>query len=378
MPNTKTHKPIILIVDDTPENIDVLKGVLIADYQVRPATNGQTALKAVHIRPYPDLILLDIMMPGMDGYEVCRRLKADPITESIPVIFVTAKSEVADELEGLNLGAVDYIIKPFSIPIVLARVKTHLTLRSALLKLDEHNQALLQERELIENMIIKMRKADPFDARYLQYLISPVEVTAGDMLLATFAHDGRQLVLLGDFTGHGLSAAIGGPLVTYLFHSLAKSGALGEQIITEMNNQLCLRLPIGMFFAATLLEITPDRTNATLWNAGLPDTLLIRQGTVHTHFESGMYALGISSKLPVAKATTHFSLQAGDHLYIFSDGILEANNPQNDMFGLVRLEQFLLKVIAEEQVLTDLIPLLDAHVGSCLHDDDITLVEVRV
>ncbi len=171
-------KNIIMVVDDTSENIDILKSSLIADYVVRPAPSGQIALRVANIYPHPDLILLDIMMPDMDGYEVCRRLKADPVTRDIPVIFVTAKSDVADELAGLQLGAVDYITKPFSIPIVQARVKTHLALRAANLKLDQHNQLLLQERELIENIILKMRKADPFDSRYIG---SPQKASAAIM-----------------------------------------------------------------------------------------------------------------------------------------------------------------------------------------------------
>nr|WP_207232155.1 two-component system response regulator [Corallincola spongiicola] len=121
-------KATILVVDDTPENIDVLAGLLRDDYNVKAAKNGEIALKIAHLSPPPELILLDIMMPGIDGYEVCRRLKEDPVTKHIPVIFVTAKISPEDELRGLELGAVDYITKPISPPIVKARVKTQLAL----------------------------------------------------------------------------------------------------------------------------------------------------------------------------------------------------------------------------------------------------------
>ncbi len=124
-----TDKPTILVVDDTPQNIDVLKGILGDDYRIIAAINGQIALDIIgHQRP--DLILLDVMMPGIDGYEVCRRLKAEPTTAAIPVIFVTAKADVTDEELGFQLGAVDYITKPVSPPIVLQRVATHLALYS--------------------------------------------------------------------------------------------------------------------------------------------------------------------------------------------------------------------------------------------------------
>ncbi len=121
-------KQKILIVDDAPANIGILGQTLMADYELRVATNGAAALD-IAVADSPDIILLDIMMPGMDGYEVCRRLKDNESTRHIPVIFVTGKSEEEDETKGLELGAVDYITKPFSAPIVKARVKNHLELK---------------------------------------------------------------------------------------------------------------------------------------------------------------------------------------------------------------------------------------------------------
>ncbi|MEO5362649.1 MAG: response regulator [Magnetococcus sp. DMHC-8] len=128
MSNALPDRATILVVDDTPENIDVLSGILRADYKVKAALNGEKALRIAVSDPRPDMILLDVMMPVMDGYEVCRRLKANPATAPIPVIFVTAKIEVEDEKKGLELGAVDYITKPISPPIVELRVRTQLAL----------------------------------------------------------------------------------------------------------------------------------------------------------------------------------------------------------------------------------------------------------
>ena len=120
-------KATILVVDDTPENIDILVGILSSDYKIRVAIDGPKAL-ALAQKSTPDIILLDVMMPGMNGYEVCERLKQDPLTCHIPVIFVTALAETSDETQGFALGAVDYITKPVSAPVVQARVKTHLAL----------------------------------------------------------------------------------------------------------------------------------------------------------------------------------------------------------------------------------------------------------
>jgi len=123
------EKQTILIVDDTPENLAMVSSMLSDRYKIKIATTGKKALQIAYSQDPPDLILLDIMMPEMDGYEVCRQLKNDSQVADIPVIFLTAKSDVEDEMKGFELGAVDYITKPVSPPIVLARVRTHLQLK---------------------------------------------------------------------------------------------------------------------------------------------------------------------------------------------------------------------------------------------------------
>ena len=151
--NARAERPTVLVVDDTPDNLALMSGLLKDDYRVKVANSGERALKIAVSEGAPDLILLDIMMPEMDGYEVCRRLKAYPATRRIPVIFLTAMAEVADETKGLSLGAVDYITKPISPPIVLARVKTHLQLKSAADFLHDKNAFLRAEVEKQTRMV---------------------------------------------------------------------------------------------------------------------------------------------------------------------------------------------------------------------------------
>ncbi|BFM39246.1 two-component system response regulator [Synechocystis sp. LKSZ1] len=142
----ETHpKATLLVVDDTPDNLAFMSGLLKDFYRVKIANNGEKALKIAQTLPSPDLILLDIMMPGMDGYEVCFRLKANPATQSIPVIFLTAKAEMEDEQKGLELGAADYLTKPVSPPILMARVKTQLALKASADFLRDKNAFLEQE-----------------------------------------------------------------------------------------------------------------------------------------------------------------------------------------------------------------------------------------
>jgi cyclic di-GMP phosphodiesterase len=135
-------EPSVLIVDDERVNIDLMVDLLKPQYRTLVATNGEQALRRAGGQPAPDILLLDVMMPGMDGYEVCRRLKADSATRDIPVIFVTAMSEVGDETRGFALGAVDYITKPVSPPIVEARVKAHLENKHARDFIEDRNRVL--------------------------------------------------------------------------------------------------------------------------------------------------------------------------------------------------------------------------------------------
>jgi putative two-component system response regulator len=138
-------RSVILVVDDTPQNLQLMSALLSEHYKVQVSISGEKALRLMESGPLPDLVLLDILMPGMDGYEVCRRMRADPRMQQVPVIFVTAKSDSADEEEGLELGAVDYITKPISPAITLARIRTHLSLKRATDLLQDRNKTLEEE-----------------------------------------------------------------------------------------------------------------------------------------------------------------------------------------------------------------------------------------
>ena len=156
----QANKPSILIVDDTPENLDILKNALMDEYMVRPAINGVLALRLATMEPQPDIILLDVLMPGMDGYEVCRRLKLDRRTRDIPVIFVTTMSDDQDELKGLQIGAADYITKPISIPIVKARIRTHLALRNVYHEMEEKNRRLHEVNDRLSDSMDQLSASE--------------------------------------------------------------------------------------------------------------------------------------------------------------------------------------------------------------------------
>ncbi len=180
----------ILIVDDVPANIDTLTDMLESGGYNEPisATNGNEALELIK-KNQVDLILLDVMMPEMDGFEVCRRIKSNPKTSEIPVLFVTAKDQAEDQAKGFDFGGVDYITKPISTPVVLARVKTHLALRSAYQKLEKQNEALRKAERLREDM----------EALIRHDLKSPINSILGTiefLLLRDCAEDQREYLEL--------------------------------------------------------------------------------------------------------------------------------------------------------------------------------------
>ncbi len=368
-------KPVILVVDDTPENIDVLCGILGADYTIKIANSGQLALK-IAAAQLPDLILLDIMMPVMDGYEVCRQLKADPLARAIPVIFITARAETEDEVQGLALGAVDYLTKPVIPAIVKARVQTQLALRRAQRELEEKNLILSDEKELLEDIVSRMRQASPFEARGVRLIQSSLDKTCGDIVLSACRPDGAQHVLVGDFSGHGLPAAFGGPLVSYIFYRLSAEGCAMRQILEEMNRILCRQLPTQLYMAATALEMSPDRKRAMIWNCGLPPVFCMNAAQGMSRISSGGLPLGISESADTFEPHTQAGMEPGMHIYLYSDGITEAMSVDQQMYGQARLETLVSRIHREQLPLETVWQELDAYCGAQGLSDDAVMVEV--
>jgi two-component system, HptB-dependent secretion and biofilm response regulator len=334
-------KPLILAVDDVPENIDVLKSILTSEYAMSAAVNGPLALKIAE-KQLPDLILLDVMMPGMDGHQVLRRLKENEATRSIPVMFVSALGEEENELQGLELGAGGYVAKPIPPKILKARISTHLTLLRIRRELDDKNRRLEQERAFLEDVVLRMSQDSHFDASRLKVLHRLVDKTGGDLVLSAFRPNGRRHLLVGDFTGHGLPAALGGILVSHLFYDLTARDSDAEQVVAEINRVLHAQLPSNIYMAAQLVELAADGRAMRVWNAGLPDCLVLRGDGQWLHLASSLLPLGIIGDIE-GTPTASLPLVPGDHCYAFTDGLTEAENRAGEQFGMTRLKETLLR-----------------------------------
>ena len=189
--NISVQRPTILIIDDVPTNVQILAEALSPLYRIKVASSGANALEIAQRKPHPDIILLDVMMPEMDGFEVCRRLKSNNETSNIPVIFVTAKNTESDEELGLNLGAVDYITKPFSIPITKARIRNHLRLK--------HQADLLESMSMID-ALTQIPNRRNFDTTFLSEW---KQAARNNSTLAVIIIDIDYFKQYNDHYGHG-------------------------------------------------------------------------------------------------------------------------------------------------------------------------------
>jgi phosphoserine phosphatase RsbU/P len=338
--NSEKEK-VVLLVDDTPANIQIVQAILQDSYRIRVATNGIKALALANSEPVPDLILLDVMMPGMDGFEVCTRLKADPATREIPVIFLTGQTEIEDETRGFEVGGVDYIHKPFSRAVVKARVHTHLVLRGIQEQLSHQLTAIRSELETARQIQLSILPREmpqihglDFAARYL-----PMTEVAGDFYDFITVDDNRIGALIADVSGHGMPAAL---ISSMLKIALAEQSACASdptQVLLGLNQALCGKFQ-GHFVTAAYVFI--DMENNILRYAGAGHPPLITKDNasakVNEMLENGLF-LGAFPQATYTSLEAPF--KAGDWCLLYTDGIPETTNPDGEEFGTSRMKLFL-------------------------------------
>lgn len=375
-------RAFILAVDDEPLNRLILEDLIEERYDLAVVESGEICLKMVKDKQ-PDLILLDINMPGLSGYDVCKQLKANASTKHIPIIFLTAQVNPEDEKNGLKMGAVDYITKPFTESILLARINTHLALGFSRKQLQITNQALTQERHYIEHIVNSMRRDERFDHSSLRQLISPVEATNGDIVLSASNDDNHQHILVGDFTGHGLLAAIAGPLVSSLFYTSVKQNHDARSVLKLINDELCSKLPSQNFLAATYIDWDKNNQKVCVLNFGMPSCLLVSKQDKNDEKEFSIHkihsmsvALGILECDAHACAPEEISFEAGDKLFVYTDGLAEVMNTDGETFGETRTIEAVLQIIEDDLELNEILFYVNQFSEGLASKDDTTLIEI--
>ncbi len=333
-------KKVILLVDDTPANIQIALAILKDLYQVRVATNGAKALELAAADPTPDLILLDVMMPGIDGFEVCTRLKASPATHEIPVIFLTGQTEIEDETRGFEVGGVDYIHKPFSPAVVKARVHTHLVLRGIREKLAQQLAAMKSELETARQIQLsimprEMPKVAGLDiaARYI-----PMTEVAGDFYDFILIDDKRLGAFVGDVSGHGMPAALISSMLKIALAAQAPVASEPAKVMAGLNLALCGKFQ-GHFVTAAYIFIDLEKGVIRYSGAGHPPLVLGGEttGSARGVEENGLM-LGAFSF--ASYTSVEFPFHEGMWALLYTDGILEMSCAAGEEFGIDRLTQF--------------------------------------
>jgi serine phosphatase RsbU (regulator of sigma subunit) len=369
------------VVDDAPANIRVVNEILRGTYKVRVATNGQKALELARATPRPDLILLDVVMPGMDGYAVCTRLKADTYTQDIPVIFLTGQTRSADETRGLEVGAVDYIHKPFSPAVVAARVKTHLALREAREQVEQQLLLIRVEMDtarLIQQSILpsKAPKVAGLDiaARYV-----PMTSVGGDFYDFFAVDENRIGIVVADVSGHGMPAALIASMLKIAFATQAANACDPARLVKGLNDILFGKFE-SHFITAAYAFIDTEKHTVTYAGAAHPP-LLVRDhssGKAYPILENGLL-LGYFPDAKFCAAEAPF--RPGDWLVLYTDGLSETRDGSDEQFGQERLRLFV-----EEYAFTTAAGFCDcllehlsswSGVSSAEPDDDITIVAVQ-
>jgi len=327
----------ILIVDDAKPNIDILVEALKNDYKLSVALSGEMALQVAAKMP-PDLVLLDIMMPGLDGYEVCRRFRKTPEMADVPVIFLSSLDEAQKKAQGFEAGANDYVTKPFEALEVQARVRSLLKAKAYSDSVKEQLAADLRVAHDIQMGMIPQdftRLEKGFGVE-LAAVLEPTREVGGDLYCA-FAADSERLVLvMGDVSGKGIPASLFMVRASTLVRLLGRQIREPERILATLNDELEADNPSGMFVTVICVIYERATRRLTLSNGGQCRPVLLRRGQPPAWaFPKLGTALGLEPGMDFEQSA--MTLEPGDTLVLYTDGVTEAFNAQDECYGDDRL-----------------------------------------
>lgn len=335
----------ILVVDDNKQNRDMMSFILSSDgHQVIEAEDGQQALDIVS-KQIPDLIFMDVIMPVMDGFEATQAIREYLGEIHVPILFLTGLSDDETLSKCLSLGGDDFLYKPVTHQVLRAKIKSHGRIRALTKQLNQQKQELMQhkismehEYDIAKNVFEAAMGSSLKNCKNTRSFLAPATNFSGDILLTAQSPAGSLYVLLADFTGHGLPAAIGALPVSQIFFEETARGESVIEIARKLNKTLEKFLPDDMFAAAAILEMNKTGNRVTLWNGGLPDILVCdSKGKLKEKIRSQHMALGIAQDCDFNREVLIKYFEKGDRIYLYSDGLTELKNSEGQRYGNDRL-----------------------------------------
>ena len=371
------RKESILLVDDNATNLQVLYQTLEGlGCKLLVAKDGEAALAIVQ-KAHPDLILLDIMMPGIDGFEVCRRLKADRATRDIPIIFLSALDQTEDKVKGLQLGAVDYVSKPFQPDEIKARVNTHLTIHRLRREVEDQKNQLEHELEVVSDVQRKLlpKQLPQIENLRLAAYYQTSRYAGGDYYDILALDDQRWGILVADAEGHSAPAAVLMAMTCILFRSYPDAAHLPDKVIGFLNEHLC-KVADPSFMTALYGVFDSRQRRLTFSRAGHPLPMIYHaaEGRAEEYDAEGVAPLGIFPYESVPRSEV--ALEPGDRFLFYTDGVSERFNPTGQLYGEARLLDQLARAAATspreglEMIMAD----VDQFAADRPADDDQALV----
>ena len=366
----------VLIVDDAKSNLDLLVEGLKNDYKLSVALDGEMALKAVAKHP-PDLVLLDIVMPGMGGYEVCRRLRERPETAEIPIMFLSSLEDVENKAKGFEAGANDYLTKPFEMLEVKARVHSLIKAKAYSDAAKEQIASELRVARDIQRGILPSDFSDVEQAYgvNIDAVLQPAREVGGDLYGVRAAGPERLVLFLGDVSGKGIAASLFMVRAVSLARLLAQQIAEPECILARLNDELAADNPSGMFVTLVCGIFTPGTGKLSLANAGQCRPLLLRsmEPPRWTIDKLGT-ALGFETGIQYER--TDIYLREGDALVFYSDGVTEAFNTKEECYGNEHILLDLNNTGSESAsfIVRHLLASVGEFVGAAPQSDDIAIL----
>ena len=373
----------ILIVEDSAADRLLLSTIVTRQgHRVLTAENGLEAVQQFE-RERPQLVLMDAMMPVMDGFEAARRIKALAGEALVPIIFLTSLTESEALVRCLEVGD-DFLAKPYNQVILDAKIRAmdrlrrlQDTVRRQRDLITKHNEHLVNEQRVAKAVFDKVAHSGCLGAANIRYLQSPFALFNGDLLLAAFKPSGDMHVLLGDFTGHGLPAAIGAMPLAEVFYGMSAKGFSMAEILREMNAKLKRILPVGVFCCATMLNLSFQRRIVEVWNGGLPDGHLLRIASgERVPLVSRHLPLGVLDAASFNESYEVHALEPGDRIFLLSDGVLETRDASGQLFGEERLLQVLDGGAPGEALFDEIKRSLAAFRGEA--QDDVSMIELSM